>query len=291
MTRQLVRVTDQGVAFGTAVARIAESLSPLGTIARIVAESTACAVTMKELDVAGRRIDATTEVTLTRLENRRKDAAASLYELRRQVGRSDLTAEALRQCIRNMRRALGRPGTTVGEAQVYAELIRDFGDDLLRHHSQQGDQVLTGIDLVLNGADTGRHRRGGRPGPATTPATGRAARLPDNAGAAGRAGHGEGPSRSGNRVPTENARAVDGDRPARQGKPRSGDSRARDTDNPTRVGKGRPQRGSAAVQDGQTRQGDVAAQGRAGRAQRQAHPRADQPPRDDAQDRRRHRRG
>ncbi|TDB73872.1 hypothetical protein, partial [Micromonospora sp. KC721] len=262
MTRQLVRVTDQGMTFGTAVARVAESLSPLGAIARIVAESTACAVTMKELDVAGRRIDATTEVALTRLENRRKDAAASLHELRRQVGRSDLTAEALRQCIRNMRRALGRPGTTVAEAQVYAELIRDFGDDLLRHHSQQGNQVLTGIDMVLNGAETGRRRRGGSAGPAAPPAVGRTARTPGNAGAARRADHGAAPTRAGGPVPTDNARAVGGDRPARPSKPRSGDSRAPDADG--RVGKARPQRGSATVQDGgQGRQGDVAAQGRA----------------------------
>ncbi|KUL32617.1 hypothetical protein [Actinoplanes awajinensis] len=151
MTNQLATVADGRVAFGDAVARVAESLSPLGAAARIIAESTACAVAMKELDVAGRRIDADTEVTLTRLANRRTDAAASLRELRRQVGRTDLTAEALRQCIRNMQRALGRRGTTPDEARVYAELIHGFSADLLSHHSQQGSQVLTGIDMVLNG--------------------------------------------------------------------------------------------------------------------------------------------
>ena len=165
MTKQLATVTNGRVAFGDAVARVAESLSPLGAFARVIAESTACAVTMKELDVKGRRIDADTEVALARLENRRNDASASLRELRRQVGRTDLTAEALRQCIRNMQRAVGRPGTTVAEAQVYAELIHGFSADLLNHHAQQGDQVLTGIDMVLNGRPGGRGGAPGRPRP------------------------------------------------------------------------------------------------------------------------------
>ncbi|WP_328471030.1 hypothetical protein OHA21_06175 [Actinoplanes sp. NBC_00393] len=160
MTNQLATVADGRVAFGEAVARVAESLSPLGAIARVVAESTACAVTMKELDNAGRRIDADTKVTLARLANRRNDAAASLQELRRQVGRTDLTAEALRKCIRNMQQALARRSTTAAEAKLYAELIHGFSADLLNHHSQQGHQVLTGIDMVLNGSGRPRRRRG-----------------------------------------------------------------------------------------------------------------------------------
>ena len=162
MTKQLATVTNGRVAFGDAVARVAEALSPLGAVARIVAESTACAVTMKELEVAGRRIDAETTVTLGHLANRRNDSAASLRELRRQAGRADLTAEALRACIRNMQQALGRRSTTPAEARMYADLILGFSADLLSHHSQQGDQVLNGIDMVLNGAGAPhRPRRNG----------------------------------------------------------------------------------------------------------------------------------
>ncbi len=182
MTNQLATVANGRVAFGDAVARVVESLSPLGAAARMIAESTACAVAMKELDVAGRRIDADTEVTLARLENRRNDAAASLQELRRQVGRTDLTAEALRKCIRNMQQALGRRGTTAAEARVYAELIHGFSADLLNHHSQQGNQVLTGIDMVLNGEN--------RPGRAAAPRTGRG-----RSGGAGGQGSGGGGKR------------------------------------------------------------------------------------------------
>ena len=163
MTNQLATVINGRVTFGDAVARVAESLSPLGAAARIIAESTACAVTMKELDVASRRIDAETEVTLTRLDNRRADAAASLRELRRQVGRTDLTAQALRHCIRNMQQALGRRTTTPAEARLYADLIHGFSTDLLNHHSQQGDQVLSGIDMVLNGRSTPRRTGGNNP--------------------------------------------------------------------------------------------------------------------------------
>jgi hypothetical protein len=164
VSNQIATVANGQVTFGEAVARVAESLSPLGAAARIVAESTACAVTMKELDIAGRRIDADTEVTLTRLAHRRSDAADSLRELRRQVGRADLTAEALRQCIRNMQRALGRRGTTPAEARLYADLIHGFSMDLLHHHSQAGEQILGGIDMVLNGAGAPR-RPGGRKRP------------------------------------------------------------------------------------------------------------------------------
>ncbi len=148
-------VSDGRVTFGEAVARVTESLNPLGAIGKVIAESTACAVALKELDVAGRRIDAETEVALTRLANRRQDSAASLRQLRQQAGGIELTAQQLRQCIRNMQAALARPRTTVEEAQVYAALIRGFSDELLSHHNQQGNQVLSGIDRVLNDRDGG----------------------------------------------------------------------------------------------------------------------------------------
>jgi hypothetical protein len=171
VTKELATFDNGRVTFGDAVARVADSLSPLGAIARIVAESTACAVTMKELEVAGRRIDAEKTVTLDRLASRREQSAASIRELRRQAGRVDLSAEALRECIRNMQRALGRRGTTPAEARVYAELIHGFSADLLGQHSQQGEQLLSGIDMILNGPGAparprraaGDRTRAGRP--------------------------------------------------------------------------------------------------------------------------------
>jgi len=165
VTKPFVRVTDGRVTFGEAVARVTESLNPLGAIGRVIAESTACAVALKELDVAGRRIDAETEVALARLANRRQDSAASLCQLRQQAGGIERTAQQLRQCIRNMQVALARPRTTVEEAQVYAALIRGFSDELLSHHNQQGNQVLSGIDSVLNGRDGGPPVRPVAPSP------------------------------------------------------------------------------------------------------------------------------
>ena len=175
--KPFVGVTDGRVTFGEAVARVTESLNPLGAIGRMIAESTACAVALKELDVAGRRIDAETEVALTRLANRRQDSAASLRQLRQQAGGIELTAQQLRQCIRNMQAALARPRTTVEEAQVYAALIRGFSDELLSHHNQQGNQVLSGIDRVLNGRDGGPPVRSVAPSPRRA---GTAARPPQS---------------------------------------------------------------------------------------------------------------
>jgi hypothetical protein len=104
-------------------------------------------------------------VALTKLANRRQESAASLRQLRQQAGGIERTAQQLRHCIGNMQAALARPRTTVEEAQVYAALIRGFSDDLLSHHDQQGNQVLSGIDRVLNGRDGGPPVRPVAPSP------------------------------------------------------------------------------------------------------------------------------
>ncbi|WP_203789331.1 hypothetical protein [Paractinoplanes rishiriensis] len=200
--KPFVGVTDGRVTFGEAVARVTESLNPLGAIGKVIAESTACAVALKELEVAGRRIDAETEVVLTKLANRRQESAASLRQLRQQAGGIERTAEQLRRCIRNMQAALARPRTTVEEAQVYAALIRGFSDDLLSHHDQQGNQVLSGIDRVLNGRDGGPPVRPVAPSPrragtASQPRRGRPPQNPGQGAAPGGRANGGGGGRRG----------------------------------------------------------------------------------------------
>jgi hypothetical protein len=225
IVKPFVGVTNGRVTFGEAVARVTESLNPLGAVGKVIAESAACAVAMKELEVAGRRIDADTEVALTKLANRRRESAESLRQLRQQAGGIERTAQQLRQCIRNMQAALARPRTTVEEAQVYAALIRGFSDDLLSHHDQQGSQVLSGIDRVLNGRDGGppvrpaapSTRRGGtarRDGQRGT-STGGQGGTSDVAGTQNGTGHGR---------PGQGAAGKPGGRPNRGGGGRRGRS-------------------------------------------------------------------
>lgn len=132
MTNQLVDVSNGRVTFGAAVARVADSLSPLGAIARVVAESSACVVAIQEIharqeiQLAGQRVEADTTVRLAELENRRRAASASLRQMRHHGGQADLTAKDLRRCVVNMQREVVKPRITSAEMKTYVELIRVF---------------------------------------------------------------------------------------------------------------------------------------------------------------------
>lgn len=169
MTKQLVSVENGRVTFGEAVGRVADSLSPLGAIARIIAESTACAVAIQEIQLAGRTVEAQATLRLAELENRRRAASASLRQLRTQAGGAELTAHDFRRCIVNMQQAIVRPQVSLAEKKTYLELIRALTTGLLSHHSQQGDQLIGVIDVVLNGPGAGRTSTVALDGPVNRP--------------------------------------------------------------------------------------------------------------------------
>jgi hypothetical protein len=70
MSGALVREVGGRLVFGDAVARIADTLSPLGAAARIVAESGAIAVQMRQLGLEGKRVEAEKIATIMRLQHR-----------------------------------------------------------------------------------------------------------------------------------------------------------------------------------------------------------------------------
>ena len=102
MSRSLVSMVDGHLVFGDAVARVADSRSPLGAAARIVAESYACLTAMRELNLAGRQARDDHEARMAVLQNRRVEASASLRQMRNRVG------QAARAPVRHRVRATGR---------------------------------------------------------------------------------------------------------------------------------------------------------------------------------------
>ncbi len=154
-TQNLVSVAEDRLIFGDAVARVAKSLSPLGGAARIVAESCACLVTMRELELEEHKVQGGTKIQLAKLANRRAEASAALRNMRDRVGQAELSAQDLRRCIVDMQRELVKPRVPLTEKKLYNESIRIFTTALLNQHSQQGNELVCIIDSVLNGAGAG----------------------------------------------------------------------------------------------------------------------------------------
>jgi hypothetical protein len=154
MAKDLVSLKNGHLVFGDAVSRVAESLSPLGAASRIVAESYTCLIAMREINLEGRRVENDKQLQLAKLSSRRTEASAALREMQNRVGQAELTAQDMRQCIVNMQKELVKPDTSLAQKKVFLEAIRNFGDILLKQHSQQGNELVRQIDSVLNGSDS-----------------------------------------------------------------------------------------------------------------------------------------
>jgi hypothetical protein len=136
--------------FGEAVSRVAEALSPLGAAARIVAESCALVVEMREINLEGRRVANDKEVKLTALANRRAESSAALREMRSRLGNADVSAQSLRQSLMDMQREMVKG--SLEEKKLYKELIQTITTALVSHHAEQGGALVGAIDAVLNGS-------------------------------------------------------------------------------------------------------------------------------------------
>ncbi len=170
MPNGLIRVTGDHVSFTESVSRIAESLSPLGEAGRHVAESYALNAEMRRLDLERTRAADDKEVKLKLLDQRRRESSASLRQMRKNLGRADASAAALRECMVNMQRETVRPGLPPAERRAYLDLTRHFTTALVQHHADLTGGVAQVIDKVLNGSGAqalnpvrqGRSRHRGR---------------------------------------------------------------------------------------------------------------------------------
>ncbi|GAA3625695.1 hypothetical protein C8D88_104348 [Lentzea atacamensis] len=152
MANGLIRMTGDHVGFTESVSRIAESLKPLGPAGRHVAESYALDAEMRRVRLEENLAADAKEITLKLLDQRRKESSASLRQMRKELGRADDSARALRECMVNMQRETVKPGLPLAERRAYIELTQHFTTMLVQHHTGLTGGVAEVIDKVLNGS-------------------------------------------------------------------------------------------------------------------------------------------
>ena len=152
MSEEIVREVGGRLVFGDAVARIADTLSPLGAAARIVAESGAIAVQLRRLGLEGRRAEAERIATLTRLEHRHAAVGATLHAMHRTVDATERNARDLRMYIANAQRAILKPGVPTIDKEIYRDILKDATAQLVANHRAGGSELTEQIHEVLNGA-------------------------------------------------------------------------------------------------------------------------------------------
>ena len=123
MSEGLISVANGHVTFGEAVSRVADSLSPLGAAARIIAQSCALAVDLRELTLESHRIDNSQEVKLTELADRRAASSSTLREMRTQSGDVAVTSQGLREALACAQRQMVKPGLPFQERVLYKETV------------------------------------------------------------------------------------------------------------------------------------------------------------------------
>jgi hypothetical protein len=152
VSKGLISLAGGHVVFGEAVARIADSLSPLGAAGRIVAESYALVTEMRRINLEKSQAADDKELKLALLERRRQESSATLQQMRKELGRADASARALRECMVNMQRETVKPGLDLEERRAYMDLTQHFTTMLVQHHAELTGGVGAVVDKVLNGA-------------------------------------------------------------------------------------------------------------------------------------------
>ncbi|MFD4638991.1 hypothetical protein ACFWN2_16865 [Lentzea sp. NPDC058436] len=146
----LVTVEGSHVGFTDALSRVAEQLKPLGDAGRCVAETYALATEIRRISEAKAVDDR--DVKLAALDQRRRESSSTLRSMRKELGRADKSAAALRECMVNMQRATVKPGIALAERRAYIDLTQHFTTMLVQHHSDLTGGVADVIDKVLNGS-------------------------------------------------------------------------------------------------------------------------------------------
>jgi hypothetical protein len=150
VSESLVSLTGGHFVFSEAVSRIADSLSPLGAAGRIIAESYALVTEMRRINLEKTQAADTKEDTLALLERHRQESSATLHHVQEELGRADLVAQVLRQCMVNMQLEAVKPGLPPAERRAYLELTKQFTTMLVQHHSDLTGGVAAAIDKMLN---------------------------------------------------------------------------------------------------------------------------------------------
>src|SRR5262249_2681302 len=146
VSKGLISLAGGHLVFGEAVARIADSLSPLGAAGRIVAESYALVTEMRRINLEKSQAAHDKELRLSLLERRRQGSSATLRQMRVELGRADASAQALRECMVNMQRETVKPGLDLEERRAYIDLTQHFSTMLVQHHAE----LTGGVGAVVD---------------------------------------------------------------------------------------------------------------------------------------------
>jgi len=149
---ELVREVNGHLVFGDAVARVAETLSPLGAAARIVAEVTATGVELRRLSLEGKQIEADKMLALLRLENRHVEAGKTIHAIQRIVNLTEVDARQMREVIAAAQKAMFRRDVSLAEKEMYRDVLETYSARLIDNHVGSGNMLTDQIDKVLNGA-------------------------------------------------------------------------------------------------------------------------------------------
>lgn len=172
MSKGLVETANGHLVFGDAVSRVADSLSPFGAAARIVTQSCALAIELRQLSLESKRIDHGTEVAVRSLEDRRALSTSALRQLRSELSGGKVNTQSLRQMIVAAQREMTKQGLHHEDRVLWAQIIQTYGPLLVDHTAASGNVLVGAIDAVLNGSGSGRQVPLDGPPRRTTPPRG-----------------------------------------------------------------------------------------------------------------------
>jgi hypothetical protein len=147
----LVREVDGHLVFGAAVARIAETLSPVGAAARAVAEVAAAGVELRRLALEGKQIEADKIEALLRLEYRHVKAGKSIHPTLWIVTLTEVDAEQLRDVITAVQEAIFPPGVSLAEKEVYQDVLYAYSTRLVESDVASGNALADQLEKILSG--------------------------------------------------------------------------------------------------------------------------------------------
>jgi hypothetical protein len=195
MSKALVSTENGHIVFGDAVSRVADSLSPFGAAARIVTQSCALAIELRQLSLESKRIDHGKEINLRSLEDRRFLSTSALQELRSELGSGTVNAQSLRQMIVFAQQEMAKQ-VPHEDMVLWAQIIKTYGPLLVGQTTASGSVLVSAIDAVLNGSGSGRQvpldlppRRTTPPRKASPPEGGQQARRAGQSGQSRRPRH------------------------------------------------------------------------------------------------------
>ena len=146
-----MREENGHVVFTAAVARIAETISPLGTVARIVAEVAATKVELRRLAEEGKQVEADRMTELLRLEHRKQTAGKSINAMNRMVALTEVESKRFRDALANAEKAVFERGVSLAEKEVYISILDMYSARMVENHIGSGNVLTAQISEVLNG--------------------------------------------------------------------------------------------------------------------------------------------